>query len=119
DQIERDAEGRTVVADLKTAARKLQDLQVDAPLQLSVYSYATAMNGLGEQEELRLRFDVLAKTKQPELCRYWTQRDRAASLRLFRLVAEVLHAIEAGAFHPNPGRQCKESPFRSQCWAWK
>jgi hypothetical protein len=44
---------------------------------------------------------VLTKTKQPELCRYWTQRDRAASLRLFRLVAEVLLAIEAGVFHPN------------------
>jgi hypothetical protein len=76
-----------VVVDLKTSARKYTDLQVEASLQLSVYSYATAMNGLGDQEELRLRFDVLTKTKQPELCRYWTQRDRAASLRLFRLVA--------------------------------
>jgi hypothetical protein len=53
----------------------------------------------------RLRFDVLTKTKQPELCRYWTRRDRAASVRLFRLVAEVLHAIESGVFHPNAGWQ--------------
>jgi len=56
------------------------------------------MNGLADQEDLRLRFDVLTKTKQPELCRYWTQRHRAASLRLFRLVAEVLLAIEARVF---------------------
>ncbi len=118
DLIERDAEGRIVVVDLKTSARKYTDLQVDASLQLSVYSYATAMNGLADQEDLRLRFDVLTKTKQPELCRYWTQRDRAANLRLFRLVAEVLHAIEAGMFHPNPGWQCKDCPFRSRCWAW-
>jgi len=76
------------------------------------------MNGLADQEALRLRFDVLTKTKQPELCRYWTQRDRAANLRLFRLVAEVLHAIEAGVFHPNPGWQCKDCPVRSRCWAW-
>jgi len=82
---------------------------------LSVYSYATAMNGLADQEDLRLRFDVLTKTKQPELCRYWTQRDRAASLRLVRLVAEVLHAIEAGVFHPNAGWQCKDCPFQSRC----
>jgi hypothetical protein len=27
----------------------------------------------------------------------------AANVRLFRLVAEFLHAIEAGVFHPNPG----------------
>ena len=119
DLIERDADGRIVVVDLKTSARKYTDLQIDASLQLSVYSYATAMNGLADQEDLRLRFDVLTKTKQPELHRYWTQRDRAASLRLFRLVAEVLHAIEAGVFHPNPGWQCKDCPFQSRCWAWR
>ena len=119
DLIERDGEGRVVVVDLKTSARKYTSLQTEASLQLSVYSYATAMNGLADQEDLRLRFDVLTKTKQPELCRYWTQRDRAASLRLFRLVAEVLYAIEAGVFHPNPGWQCKDCPFRSQCWAWR
>ena len=79
DLVERDPEGRLVVVDLKTAARKYSDLQVEASLQLSVYSYATAMNGLADQEDLRLRFDVLTKTKQPELHRYWTQRDRAAN----------------------------------------
>ena len=36
----------------------------DGKLQLSVYSYATAMNGLADQEDLRLRFDVLTKTKE-------------------------------------------------------
>jgi len=60
------------------------------------------MNGLGDQEDVRLRFDVLTKTKQPDLHRYWTQRDRAATRRLFRLVADVLRAIEAGAFPPDP-----------------
>jgi RecB family exonuclease len=70
DLIERDAEGRIVVVDLKTSARKHSDLQVEASLQLSVYSYAAAMNGLADLEDLRLRFDVLTKTKQPELCRY-------------------------------------------------
>jgi hypothetical protein len=29
---------------------------------LSVYSYATMMNRLGDQEDLRLRFDGLTKT---------------------------------------------------------
>jgi putative RecB family exonuclease len=119
DLVERDAEGRIVVVDLKTAARKYDNLQVDASLQLSVYSYATSMNGLGDQEDLRLRFDVLTKTKQPELYRYWTQRDRAASVRLFRLVGEVVYAIEAGVFHPNPGWQCRDCQFRSSCWAWR
>jgi len=76
------------------------------------------MNGLGDQEDVRLRFDVLTKTKRPELCRYWTRRDRAASVRLFHLAAEVLYAIEAGVFHRNPGWQCKDCPYRSRCWMW-
>lgn len=42
---------------------------------------------------------TLTKTKQPELHRYWTARDRAANARLFRLVAEVLRAIAAEVFH--------------------
>jgi CRISPR/Cas system-associated exonuclease Cas4 (RecB family) len=82
-------------------------------------SYATQMNGLADEQDLRLRFDVLTKTKQPELCRYWTTRDRAANVRLFRLAAEILQAIESGVFHPNPGWQCKDCQFRSQCWAWR
>jgi RecB family exonuclease len=44
DLVEREADGRLVVVDLKTAARKYSDLQVEASLQLSIYSYATAMN---------------------------------------------------------------------------
>ena len=54
-----------------------------------------------------------------DFTRHWTQRDRAASLRLFRLVAEVLRAIEAGVSHPNPGWQCKDCPFQNRCWAWR
>jgi hypothetical protein len=60
------------------------------------------MNGLADQEDLRLPFDVLSKTKQPELYRYWTQRDRAASVRLSRLVGEVVYAI--------PGRRVQREP---------
>ena len=69
DLVERDAEGRLVVVDLKTSARKYSDLQVEASLQLSIYSDATAMNGLADEADLRLRFDVLTKTKQPEFHR--------------------------------------------------
>jgi putative RecB family exonuclease len=119
DLLERDGEGRLTVVDLKTAARRYTDVQVEASLQLSIYSYATTMNGFGDQEDVRLRFDVLTKTKQPELHRYWTTRDRAANVRLYRLVAEVLGAIEGGAFHPIVGWQCKDCQFRSKCWAWR
>jgi hypothetical protein len=38
--------------------------QVEASLQPSIYRYATAMNGLADEADLRLRF-VLTKTKRP------------------------------------------------------
>jgi len=118
DLLERDAEG-LVVVDLKTSARKYTDLQVETALELSVYSYAVGLSPFANGDDVRLRFDVLTKTKQPELHRYWTTRDRAANVRLFRLASEVLGAIEAGVFYPNVGWQCKDCAFRSKCWAWR
>jgi hypothetical protein len=45
-------------------------------------------------------------------------QDRAANLRLFPLVREVLHAIEAGAFHPVVGWHCQVCSYQPRCWAW-
>ena len=73
---------------------------------------------LSDEADLRLRFDVLTKTKQPELHRYWTTRDRAANVRLYRLAAEILAAVEAGVFPPRVGWHCQDCPVRSRCWAW-
>jgi putative RecB family exonuclease len=115
-----ESDGRQlVIVDLKTAARKYTDVQVETSLQLSIYSYAAGFSRFSDYEDVRLRFDVLTKTKRPELCQYWTTRDRAANLRLFRLASEVLRGIETGVFHPIVGWQCKECPFRSRCWAWR
>jgi predicted amino acid-binding ACT domain protein/CRISPR/Cas system-associated exonuclease Cas4 (RecB family) len=118
DLLERDAEG-FVVVDLKTSGRKYSDLQVEASLQLSIYTYAVGLSPLADGRSVRLRFDVLTKTKEPELHRHWTTRDRRANVRLFRVAAEVLQAIEAGVFYPNVGWGCKDCVYRSQCWAWK
>ena len=85
-------------------------LQIGDPRQAEVraaLSYATQMNGLADEQDLRLRFDVLTKTKQPELCRYWTTRDRAANVRLFRLAAEVLQAIASSAASAGRGGRCE------------
>ena len=77
------------------------------------------MAGLADGGEVRLRFDVLTKTKDPELVRYATTRDRAANLRLFRLADEVMKAIGAKMFPPVVGWQCKECQFKERCWAWR
>jgi hypothetical protein len=73
------------------------------------------LSGLADEADLRLRFDVLTKTRQPELHRYSTARDRAANARLYRLAAEVLAAVEAGVLPPRVGWPCPGSPVRSRC----
>jgi putative RecB family exonuclease len=75
DLLERDAERRLVVVDLKTSARRYTDLHVDLSLQLSVYSYAMSLGPYADKDNIQFRFDVLTKTKQPELHRYRAHRD--------------------------------------------
>jgi hypothetical protein len=99
-----------VVVDLETAARECSDLQVEASLQLSIYGYATATNGLADEADLRLRLDVLTRTKTPELHRYRTTRDRAANVRFYRLAVDVLAAVEAGVFPPRVSWQRQDRP---------
>ena len=93
-------------------------VQVEASLHLSIYRYATAMNGLADEADLRLRVDVLTKTKQLQLHRYWTTRDRSANVRLYRLAAEILAAVDAGAFPPPVGWHSPDCPVLSRCWTW-
>ena len=92
-----------MVVDLKTSARKYTDLQVETALQLSVYSYAVGLSSFAGGDDVRLRFDVLTKTRVPELHRYWTTRNRAANVRLFRLVSEVRGAIWAPSTRSSGG----------------
>src|SRR5262249_10467999 len=86
--------------------------KVETSLQLSIYSYAAEMGGLADQSDVRLRFDVLTKTKQPELHRYWPSRDRAANVRLFRLASEVLHGVAGGGVSAGGGMAVQGMPVQ-------
>jgi hypothetical protein len=61
---------------------------------------------------------VLTKTKRLELHRYWTTRDRAANVRLYRLAAEVLAPVDASVLSPRVDWHCQDCPVRRRCWAW-
>ena len=67
---------------------------------------------------------ISSRPKEPSrnargaLHRYWTTRDRAANVRLYRLAAEILAAVDVGAFPPRVGWHCQDCPVRSRCWAW-
>jgi hypothetical protein len=60
---------RTVVVDVKTAARSYSQLQADLSLQLSIYLWAASRLFENPVEYLAARFDVITKTKKPKLQR--------------------------------------------------
>ena len=52
------------VVDLKTSARKYANLHGDALLQLSLYRYATAMNGLADLPREKYQSDSVSRTSR-------------------------------------------------------
>jgi hypothetical protein len=78
----------------------------------------TASVGCSLTTSILGQFGVLTKTNAPELHLDWTTRDRAANVRLYRLAAEILTAVDAGVFPSRVGWPCQDCPVRSRCWAW-
>jgi hypothetical protein len=64
-----DTDDKRRVAFESQLAVKHLDVGGGSPLQLSIDSDATTMAGCADQEDVRLRCDVLTKTRQPELHR--------------------------------------------------
>jgi CRISPR/Cas system-associated exonuclease Cas4 (RecB family) len=119
DLVERDAKEAITVVDLKTAAKKYSEANVDNALQMSIYGYAVTMTGMSEGEDVLLRYDVLTKTKEPDLARYYTVRDHPDHRRLFRVIQAVLRGIREEVFYPNPGYYCQDCPFFQACQGWQ
>ena len=119
DLVERDREGKIICADLKTAARRYQESKIAQDLQLTVYSSALKRSKIvNGASEVHCRFDVLLKTKKPELVQYSTIRNDNDRRRMFKVVNEILTAIEAGVFFPNPGWQCDGCQHKTACDRW-
>lgn len=118
DLVERTSEG-VIVVDHKTAARKYSDNKVEDDLQLTIYTCALSRSKLANgDKEFFGRFDVLTKTKTPELVSYYTSRNENDFRRLMKLVREICYTIEQGCFFPNPGWQCAGCSFQSACKDW-
>ena len=118
DLVEQDQGGRIVVVDHKTVARKYQYSKVEQDLQMSIYSAALKRSRIvNGAPKVHCRFDVLLKTKQPELVQYYTVRNDDHRRRMFKVVNEIILAIDCGIFYPNIGWQCS-SQFKSACDRW-
>lgn len=103
------------IVEIKTAARSFDELSLALHPQLSAYSYV-ARKIYGDR--LPLRLDCLLKTKRPRLERIDVERGEADDARLFLLAREIVSAIDAGSFFPNPGWMCKDCELRHACPVW-
>lgn len=112
DLIEEDDEGHVWITELKTAAKRFDDVRLGFDHQATIYSMARTALGF---PEARVRFRVLLKAKAPAIVTYALRREDPHVAETTRVVHQVLRAVDAGIFYPHRGWQCSSCPFRAAC----
>jgi len=102
-----------VIIDNKVYGKSPGQNEVDADLQLTVYSLAYRL--LFQEQEAGLRIDAAVKTKEPKTVSLRTTRTNAECRWLLRMIEQAVHAIELGVCYPNPGWQCGYCAFADLC----
>lgn len=105
-------EGRVVVVEHKTAARKFTEDQLRYDFQPTAYQIAARESGLGD---VALRFQVVTKSNIPAVQVVDIHRDDQAEADFLRTAGGVLKAIDAGVSYPVRGWQCRTCPFQGPC----
>ncbi len=117
DLIEESHDGCISLVDLKTAAKKLSQSNVDSNLQLTAYALATEAMGFNA-DELTFRLDVLLKTKEAGMVRYETSRSADDRFRFIKLLYSVWNGIQREVFFPRQDWQCVQCPWAVNCKEW-
>ena len=116
DLITRETEELTV-REFKTSGRRYGEVETDASLQASCYAHAVQDR---YDEQPRVRYTVLIKTKTPQIQHLETVRNEADVVRLGDVVQAVDRAIQAEAFYPvESPMNCSGCPFYRPCKEWK
>ncbi len=117
DLIEQSPEDGVTLVDLKTASKKMSQTNVDANLQLTAYALATESMGFNP-DELKLRLDVLLKTKEAGLVKYETSRTPDDRYRFIKLLYSVWNGIQQDVFFPRQDWQCGQCAWATKCKEW-
>lgn len=113
DLIIRSGEQRTIV-EHKTASKKYGLEQLRWDQQPTAYKLAARASGLGE---VRLRYQILTKTKVPAIQVAEVERNAQDELDFMKTVVGVLRAIDVGVDYPVRGWACRSCPYRHVCEA--
>jgi hypothetical protein len=109
-----DGRGRPLIVEHKTSSRRYSDDQLTYDLQMSGYKYAARQLPVGDAD---LRFQILTKTKVPEVQLADVQRGPASVDVFLTTCIGVLHAVDQGIDYPLPSWQCRTCPFAYACGA--
>jgi CRISPR/Cas system-associated exonuclease Cas4 (RecB family) len=105
-------ENRWVIVEHKTAARKYGQDQFQFDIQPTAYGLAAKKFGL---LEAKLRYQVVTKTKTPVVQVEDVVRAVQDEDDFLRLAVGVPKAVDAGAFYPVKGWQCRGCQFQRRC----
>ena len=86
-------------------------------MQLTAYALATESMGFNA-DELKLRLDVLLKTKEAGLVKYETSRTADERYRFIKLLYSIWSGIKAETFFPRQDWQCAQCAWAKQCKEW-
>lgn len=103
---------RHVIVEHKTSARRYTEDQLQNDFQPTAYRYAAREIGMGKAA---LRYQVVTKTKEPAVQVENVERNEQQEDDFLRTAVGVLKAIDAGAFYPLRGWQCRTCPYEAQC----
>jgi putative RecB family exonuclease len=119
DLLLKDAVGELVVVDYKTSSRAMAQSQADDDSQMSAYAYLLAANRMVPAAgNVKCRFEILRKLKQPRLEIISTLRSPFHRRRFARVANAVLEGIEKRIFIPQPSWMCKDCAYSDACKAW-
>jgi putative RecB family exonuclease len=114
DAIVQNEDGGYAVVEHKTAARRWTEQRIATDMQLTAYTMASPLIGLGNAT---VTVQVLLKTKSPAVEIYRPSRTQRDHRDLLDTARGVHRAVEAGAFYPKPDWQCASCPFAGPCRA--
>jgi len=105
-------QGRKIIGEHKTAAKKWSDAEVRFDPQLSAYKLAAKKLGMGDAG---LRLQQLIKTKVPKVAMVDVERGDRDIQDFLAIVVGVLRAVDAGCFYPVRTCKCSGCPFQRRC----
>jgi putative RecB family exonuclease len=119
DLLLRGTDGELMVVDYKTAAKEMSKATANDDGQMSAYAYLLAANRYAPAKgNVRCRFDVLRKLKEPRLEYVHTLRTPFHRKRFAHVASAVLVGIENRVFLPQPSWRCTDCGYTEACKVW-